>query len=144
MALVDLAVFPSKNVTDSVYKWREKSDQCPQCRIKLSKEEPFLRDYILERIAEKYAKVTLSPEELVQREIQTTYPSPSVFINAIGYSINHNEKRKKMTKKGQRGSSFPGQHEQNNSEFQFLINKETSQPHKSHTINMLCRPDGMK
>jgi hypothetical protein len=68
-----------KDCTNSVYKWRQKSDQCPQCRIKLSKEEPFLRDYILERIAEKYAKVTLSPEELVQREVLTTYSSPPVL-----------------------------------------------------------------
>lgn len=74
MALVDLAVYSLLlNHTDLVYKWREKSEGCPQCRIKLSTEEPFLRDYVLERIAEKYARVKLSPEELLEREVLATY-----------------------------------------------------------------------
>ena len=59
-----------------VYKWKERSHTCPQCRGALSKEEPFLRDYILERITEKYAKVKLAPEELLEREILATLPPP--------------------------------------------------------------------
>jgi hypothetical protein len=66
------SIFPHRNNTNVVYKWRDKSDTCPQCRVKLSTSEPFLRDYILERIAEKYARTTLSPEELVEREVLTT------------------------------------------------------------------------
>ncbi len=97
MALAVLAVIPSEDCPNVVYKWREKSDKCPQCRIKLSKEEPFLRDYVLERIAEKYAKVTLSSEELVERDKLVTYSYRFSSFNRTGSSIKVNDKRRKMT-----------------------------------------------
>jgi hypothetical protein len=69
----------SDDLTNLVYKWREKSNTCPQCRIKLSSAEPFLRDYVLERIAEKFAKLNLSPEELLEREVLAAYLPTSPF-----------------------------------------------------------------
>jgi len=41
--------------------------------VKLTDNEPFLRDYILERMVEKYAKLKLSTEELKERDIATAY-----------------------------------------------------------------------
>jgi len=56
-----------------VTKWFEKSQTCPQCRAKLSFDAPFVRDYILERIIDKYARTTLSAEEILEREKQVVY-----------------------------------------------------------------------
>jgi hypothetical protein len=69
----DPAVCPHITIANSVYKWSEKSDTCPQCRAKLSTTEPFVRDYLLERIAEKYARTLLTTEEVLEREVQATY-----------------------------------------------------------------------
>ena len=56
-----------------IFKWVEKSVTCPQCRFKLPHKNSAVRDYILERIVDKYAKSTLSPEEFAAREEQITY-----------------------------------------------------------------------
>jgi hypothetical protein len=72
MGLVVLAVCTPNPFVDIVIQWRQKSELCPQCRVKLSVEEPFIRDYVLERISEKYAKIMLSQEEISQREVLAT------------------------------------------------------------------------
>jgi len=72
MAHAGLAVLPPNDLTDIVYKWNEKSDTCPQCRVKLSAMRPFVRDYLLERIAEKYARTILSAAEVLEREVLAT------------------------------------------------------------------------
>jgi hypothetical protein len=56
-----------------VHKWLETSTTCPQCRAKLSTANSLVRDFTLERVADKYAKSALSALELVDRETQTTY-----------------------------------------------------------------------
>jgi len=56
-----------------VMTWLETSDTCPECRTRLSPAEPVLRDFMLERILEKYAKATLSPSQIQEREKQVTY-----------------------------------------------------------------------
>jgi len=56
-----------------IFKWKERSNTCPQCRANLSTEEPFIRDYVLERITQKYSKTVLTEEELLERENQATY-----------------------------------------------------------------------
>jgi len=70
--------------------------------VKLTDNEPFLRDYILERMVEKYAKVKFSPEELKERDIATSYiPWPTyryqalqVYLMLVGNFIKINAKRK--------------------------------------------------
>ena len=79
MAAVDHAVLsPYVLVANLVIKWFEKSDTCPQCRAKLSTVNPFIRDYILERITDKYARTILSAEEILDREQQALYSSPPI------------------------------------------------------------------
>jgi hypothetical protein len=78
--------------------------------VKLTDNERFLRDYILERIVEKYAKLKLNSEELKDREIAISYPLPilhthththSPLLKATypltfqGNSIRNNGKRKR-------------------------------------------------
>ncbi len=62
-----------KYATNLVTKWFEKSDTCPQCRGKLSVENPVVKDYILERIVDKYARSILPLEETTDREQQAQY-----------------------------------------------------------------------
>jgi hypothetical protein len=51
-----------------LFKWVETSATCPECRTKLSTKNPLIRDYILERIIQKYTTVTLTPEEMETRD----------------------------------------------------------------------------
>src|SRR2546423_6418930 len=67
-----------KYATNLVTKWFEKSDTCPQCRGKLSIENPIVKDYILERIVDKYARSILPLQEMADRELQAQYPHPRV------------------------------------------------------------------
>jgi hypothetical protein len=99
-----------------IHKWVEKSMRCPHCRAKLPSTDALVRDYILERITDKYAKTVLSAEELADREHRITYTFP--YSTDLVISRRHKERLRKPTKSNQEECP-PGPTEQNNSASRF-------------------------